>query len=111
MRRFKKIGHGLSARREGGTNRADRRSPPRKPGFCWSSRNYSRHPWRSRYAPRPAFAFAILQTQSAFAGVTSPDIDRMFSSNASGPFIHAMKIATYNVNGIRARLPLLLRWL
>jgi exonuclease III len=26
-------------------------------------------------------------------------------------YIRAMKIATYNVNGIRARLPLLLRWL
>jgi hypothetical protein len=25
---------------------------------------YSRHPWRSRYAPPSAFAFAILQTQS-----------------------------------------------
>src|SRR6185312_9302769 len=32
--------------------------------FCSSSRNYSRHPWRSRYAPSSAFAFAILQTQS-----------------------------------------------
>ncbi|MBU6478333.1 MAG: hypothetical protein KGQ32_10425, partial [Xanthomonadaceae bacterium] len=25
---------------------------------------YSRHPWRSRYTPPAAFAFAILQTQS-----------------------------------------------
>jgi len=25
---------------------------------------YSRHPWRSRFAPPSAFAFAILQTQS-----------------------------------------------
>jgi hypothetical protein len=25
---------------------------------------YSRHPWRSRYAPPAAFPFAILQTQS-----------------------------------------------
>jgi len=32
--------------------------------FCSSSRNYSRHPWRSRYAPPSAFAFAVLQTQS-----------------------------------------------
>src|SRR6185437_9708596 len=31
---------------------------------CSPSRNYSRHPWRSRYAPPAAFAFAILQTQS-----------------------------------------------
>jgi len=29
--------------------------------FGSSSRNYSRHPWRSRYAPPSAFAFAILQ--------------------------------------------------
>jgi hypothetical protein len=38
-------------------------------------REYSRHPWRSRFAPPSAFAFAVLQTQSlsdirpdAFAG-------------------------------------------
>jgi hypothetical protein len=26
--------------------------------------DYTRHPWRSRYAPPSAFAFATLQTQS-----------------------------------------------
>jgi hypothetical protein len=35
--------------------------------LCSSSRNYSRHPWRSRCAPPPAFAFAVLQTQSGSA--------------------------------------------
>jgi hypothetical protein len=30
--------------------------------------DYSRHPRRSRYAPPPAFAFAILQTKSGLRG-------------------------------------------
>jgi len=46
---------------------ATRSNGPSSLGKHWfwsSSRNYSRHPWRSRYAPPSAFAFAILQTQS-----------------------------------------------
>jgi hypothetical protein len=29
---------------------------------------YSRHPWRSRYAPPSAFALAMVQSQSLFRG-------------------------------------------
>ncbi len=39
-----------------------------KPGstvnFAIPKMDYSHHPWRSRYAPPSAFAFAIRQTQS-----------------------------------------------